>query len=140
MLKRIIYPFLLMGLVSMLSCSNNMESVNEESQTSNQVRKDLSVEDFKNIISEKTIVLDVRRAVEFQAGHLENAINIDFFSSNFVAEVSKLDNSKKLLIYCASGGRSSGAMNKLADSGFSEMYNMLGGFGAWRKANFDYVK
>ncbi len=140
MLKRIIYLALVLGSVTMLSCSNSSKMDNQQSQAKGTVAKDLSVVDFKSKISEETIILDVRRSVEFEAGHLVNAVNIDYFSPNFINEVEKLDKTKKLLIYCASGGRSAGAMKKLSNSGYSEMYNMLGGFGAWKRANFEYVK
>ena len=108
---------------------------NNESETT----KDVSAVDFKELITKGTIVLDVRRPVEYNAGHLENAININYFDGDFVQRITKLDKSKTLLIYCASGGRSSGAMNKLKGQGFSTMYNMLGGISAWKKSGFALV-
>ena len=67
-------------------------------------------------------------------------ININYFDNDFITQVSKLDKSKTLLIHCASGGRSSAAMNKLKGNDFSIMYNMLGGFSAWEKSGFKVVK
>ena len=55
----------------------------------------LSVEDFATKISDSSVVvLDVRTAGEFQEGHIQNAINIDYEGLNFEGEVNKLDKTK----------------------------------------------
>lgn len=140
MLKKIVYSVVLFSAVLVVSCGSATETEAVEFQEIKVVAEDISVEQFKSKISEESIILDVRRPIEYQAGHVANAVNIDFFSPNFLSEVSKLDKSKKILIYCASGGRSAGAMKKMGNTGFVEMYNMMGGFGAWKNANFEYVK
>lgn len=113
-----------------------VESVNHITETA----KSINVSQFKQLINSEVIILDVRRPIEFGAGHLENAININYFDKDFIDQASKLDKSKALLIHCASRGRSSGAMNKLKGNGFSTIYNMLGGFSAWQKAGFKVIK
>ncbi|MEN8929204.1 MAG: rhodanese-like domain-containing protein [Flavobacteriales bacterium] len=125
------------------SCDTATKSVDAESNQSEQgtaVANDVSVNEFKSLINDNSIVLDVRRPVEFKAGHLKNAININYFDDDFLAQVIKLDKSKTLLIHCASGGRSAGAMSKLSGRGFEAMYNMLGGINAWENAKFEVVK
>lgn len=126
----------------MLSCEstsvaeNNKNSVNQEVK----IAKDISVKEYKELINSDAIILDVRRPIEFNAGHLKNAININYFDDDFIDQVMKLDNTKTLLIHCASGGRSAGAMAKLKNRGFSKMYNMLGGFTAWERAGYEVIK
>tara|TARA_R110002050_G_scaffold175846_1_gene308681 strand:- start:345 stop:665 length:321 start_codon:yes stop_codon:yes gene_type:complete len=78
------------------------------------------------------IVLDVRTPWEFESGHLENALHIDFFSSNLEAELNKLDKSKYYLIYCRSGARSYSACSVMASNGFAKVANMMGGIMAWQ--------
>lgn len=97
-----------------------------------EIAEDISPAKFNSLISEKAIVLDVRTPNEFQSGHIKDAVNIDFFSEDFMNQVQQLDKSKVLLIHCASGGRSSKAMNKLKGKGFAALYNMLGGMNAWK--------
>lgn len=126
-----------------LSCQMSTEStmkVAGQSEVTAGEMKDVSPMEFQKLIGENSIILDVRREVEYNSGHLEGAVNIDFFSDNFVEEVTKLDKNKTLLIYCASGGRSSTAMKKLEGKGFAIMYNMLGGFGSWRSNNLPFVQ
>ena len=73
-------------------------------------------------------LLDVRTQDEFNAGHLEGAINIDIWSPSFMKEVkSRFDRSKPLLIYCAGGGRSAMAAEDLSKKGFKLIYDLEGG-------------
>ncbi len=125
-----------------MSCQLNEEVEKGDSTilVNEQISKDISVLEFQKLISENSIILDVRTADEYNAGHLADAVNIDFFSTNFMDDVLELNKSKTLLIHCASGGRSSKAMSKLTSKGFNTMYNMLGGFGAWKNNNLPSVK
>ena len=81
------------------------------------------------------VLLDVRTSGEFTRGALQNAINIDINSSNFEAEVSKLDKNKVYLVYCLSGARSASAVNYMLKNGFKEAYNLQGGLLAWQRNN-----
>lgn len=116
------------------------KNLTEVKQPKENIAKDISVEEYKNMISDKSIILDVRTPEEFVKGHLDGAININYFDENFIEQVSSLDKSKALLIHCAAGGRSAKAMNSLKDKGFSKLYNMLGGYNAWVGAGHSVVK
>ncbi len=77
------------------------------------------------------IIIDVRTRQELADGHIENVINIDFYSETFRDELNKLDKNKTYLIYCRSGSRSGKALDIMAELNFEEVYNMLGGILAW---------
>ena len=47
-----------------------------------------------------------------------------------------MEKSKPILVYCASGGRSSQAAAILAKHGFMEVYNLEGGLYGWQNAGF----
>jgi rhodanese-related sulfurtransferase len=74
-------------------------------------------------LSEGTIIIDVRTPGEFATGHLENALNIDVQSPDFVAQVSELDPNASYFIYCRSGNRSGQAISQMSNMGFTEMRN-----------------
>jgi rhodanese-related sulfurtransferase len=78
------------------------------------------------------IILDVRTPEEFAAGHLKNAININYYDKDFVERVSSLDKLKKVVVYCAVGGRGGQAMTKMDALGFQYVLNMKGGYNAWK--------
>ncbi|GAA4318235.1 rhodanese-like domain-containing protein [Pontixanthobacter gangjinensis] len=81
---------------------------------------------------DKAVILDVRTEEEVEEGYIPNSKNIDIYKGQgFVNEVEKLDKSKHYYIYCRSGKRSSQACILLDQMGFSETYNLLGGFSEW---------
>ena len=89
----------------------------------------------KNKDNPQFIILDVRTIDEYNSGHISNALNIDYKSSNFKDEVGKLDKNKTYLTYCRSGRRSTEASDLMADMGFENIYMIDGGIMAWEKAN-----
>jgi thioredoxin 1 len=77
-------------------------------------------------------LVDVRTAVEYHGGHLENAVNIDLFSEDFSNEIdNQLDRTKPVLLYCKKGGRSAKALDQLKEMGFEEVYDLQGGYDSW---------
>ncbi len=100
------------------------------------ITKDVSPKELKeHITKSKAIIVDVRTPEEVAQGKIPHSMNINYFG-NFKLEVEKLDKTKPVYVYCASGGRSTKAMQDLSKMGFIEVYNLLGGFGAWRAAKF----
>lgn len=78
--------------------------------------------DYKNLIAEGAIILDVRSVGEFGGGHINNAINIpvDTLSKN----LSKLkDKNKAIITCCASGMRSEAAKGILEANGYTNVHN-----------------
>lgn len=72
------------------------------------------------------IVVDVRRADEYAAGHIPGAILIpnEEIGTEQPAELPDLD--QIILIYCRSGNRSKQASQKLADMGYTNVYEFGG--------------
>ncbi len=85
-------------------------------------------------------LVDVRSDSEFSTGHLKSAVNIDVNSPQFEAKVAKLDKKKPVYVYCAVGGRSSKAMDKLHKMGFAEVVNLDGGIKAWTREQKPVVR
>ena len=82
---------------------------------------------------ENAILIDVRRPDEFEKGHLDGAININYFSDDFWQEMEALQDDKDFLIYCRSGRRSIRACTLMKNGGFeaSKIFNLDGGIIAW---------
>jgi phage shock protein E len=70
-----------------------------------------------------TEVLDVRTPVEFMAGHLAQARNLNVSSDDFAQQVAQLDTSKTYVVYCRSGKRSSKAADIMYQKGFHHVVN-----------------
>ncbi len=102
----------------------------------------LSAADFDTKIKATPFaeIIDVRTPEEFSKGHLINAKNIDWNGDKFDAEISYIDKSKPVFVYCLSGGRSSSAATKMREDGFKEVYELSGGIMKWRGANMPETK
>ena len=85
-------------------------------------------------------VLDVREPSEFAAGHIKDAILIPLGQvEKRIAELEGLKD-QPMIVVCGSGGRSAAAIKTLSSKfGFTQLQNLKGGMGAWRKAGLPIV-
>jgi glyoxylase-like metal-dependent hydrolase (beta-lactamase superfamily II)/rhodanese-related sulfurtransferase len=77
-------------------------------------------------------IVDVRNPGEVAAGAIPNAIAIPV--GQLPTRLSELDSAKPTVVYCAGGYRSSVAASLLRQNGFSDVSDILGGYGAWDDA------
>jgi len=86
------------------------------------------------------LLLDVRTRGEFSNGHIKNALLIPVQElQKRVGELSEYKHSD-ILIYCATGNRSTVASKILVDNGFKRITNMRYGIYQWAKSNYPIVK
>ncbi len=76
-------------------------------------------------------LIDVRTAEEFGAGHLPKARNVDFKKDDFLKQLEGLNKEQPVMLYCLGGSRSSAAAQLLASNGFSQVYELDGGYMRW---------
>jgi rhodanese-related sulfurtransferase len=132
-------------LVSILgSCQSPSESEIRQkgvSEESRQELKVLTVDEFKERIGQNGVqLLDVRTPAEFSGGYIAGARNVDISQwKTFETEISKLDKSKPVMVYCAVGGRSGQASSYLEKQGFSQIYDLQGGMKAWIAESEDII-
>lgn len=84
--------------------------------------------------SETGILLDVRTPGEWNAGHLPDAILVDFMAADFHTRIQKLDMDKTYYVYCRSGNRSSKASLIMQQLGFKKVYNIKDGYEKLKEA------
>jgi rhodanese-related sulfurtransferase len=92
----------------------------------------------KLLIDNPGVLLDVRTKQETNNGYLENASFIDFYDENFEEKASWIKKDQPIYIYCHAGGRSSKAADILLSLGFSEVYNLVGGYSNWIDQNLPF--
>ena len=92
----------------------------------------ISQDEAMQMMQEQTdyLIVDVRRPDEFAEGHIAGAINVP--SDDITDDMPELlpDKNQVLLIYCRSGNRSKEASKKLADIGYTNVYE-FGGINTW---------
>ncbi len=120
----------LVAILSLVSCQQASKDGQKESLNASEFSKKISeTQDAK--------IIDVRTPEEFEKGHLINALNYDWNGNNFDTEISSLDKSKPVFVYCLSGGRSGSAASKMRSDGFKEVYELEGGIIKWRAENLE---
>jgi len=85
------------------------------------------------------VVLDIRTPEEFDEAHLADAIDVDFYASDFADQLDKLDKDVPYVMYCRTGNRSSDAVQTMKDLGFVEVYEIDGGIVNWYEQGYPVV-
>ncbi len=94
----------------------------------------------KNKGNKNFIIIDVRQPNEYNQGHIQNAILINYYSKNFKEQIAKLDRDKIYVIYCRSGSRSGRTLKLMKQLNFKTVYNIYGGIMNWERENLPIVK
>ncbi|MDO5336892.1 MAG: rhodanese-like domain-containing protein [Eubacteriales bacterium] len=90
--------------------------------------KKISMEYALQLAAEGGVLVDVRSREEFQKKHLEGAINLPYCDVHGIAEKHLKDKKQAIIVYCATGKRSSQSVNSLVYLGYENVY-YLGGIG-----------
>ncbi len=96
----------------------------------------LSSAEFKKLMDDDVVVLDVRTPGEYKNGHLPNAGNLNIYNPKFDKEIRLLDKNKKILVYCTTGFRSKNAAKRLIRAGYTNVYNLRKGIMEWQYLKF----
>ncbi len=89
----------------------------------------------------EVVFVDVREGGEWAQGHIPGAVHAPRGHLEFLADPefprhnAALVQDKILLLYCASGGRSTLAAKTLHDMGFPRARSLVGGMAAWKEAD-----
>jgi rhodanese-related sulfurtransferase len=116
-MKKVVAALFVSGLF-LTGCSSTSASVSNLGAT----------EFLEKASTQDVVLIDVRTPGEFAEGNIVNALNIDVQSSSFDSQIAQLDPTKTYALYCRSGNRSGIAAEKMADAGFTSIYNATVGF------------
>ncbi|HJN96786.1 MAG: thiosulfate sulfurtransferase GlpE [Gammaproteobacteria bacterium] len=75
-------------------------------------------------------IADIRDDQSYLQGHIDSAVHLHESNLQEFIEGAELD--APLLVYCYHGHMSEDSAAYLAEQGFSDTYNLDGGFAAWR--------
>jgi phage shock protein E len=99
---------------------------------------DISAQTAYGMVNSGILVVDVRTPDEYDIMHINNAINVPYHNmTDFPTRLAPLAGKQNtpMILYCRSGIRSKNAWLYLNSTGYTEIYNMLGGINAWRALN-----
>ncbi|WP_340066778.1 rhodanese-like domain-containing protein [Ascidiimonas aurantiaca] len=95
----------------------------------------LPTEAYQKAIKDNQILLvDVRTPGEYRQGHIAKAINLNIFNRGaFKSHFEKIARNTPVYLYCRSGQRSQQAARLLAKMGFTQLFDLRGGYIAWQR-------
>jgi rhodanese-related sulfurtransferase len=98
--------------------------------------QEISVQNAEQAIREADVLVDVREADEFAAGHMPGAVHISrgMLEFRFSGMPALQSRDLKIVLYCKTSGRAALAAVALHDMGYLNVQSIAGGFDAWAAA------
>jgi rhodanese-related sulfurtransferase len=100
----------------------------------------VSAADAVRLINKGALVIDVRKADDFVAGHIVNARNVALEKIQEDQESIAKKKDKIVLAVCDNGGLSGKAASLLRKAGYQNAFSLRGGIVGWRADNLPLVK
>ena len=107
-----------------------------------QTVQEISIDQAIAAIQSSDVLIDVREADEYAAGHLPGAIHM----SRGMLEFKMASNPKmqsrdlNIVLYCKTSGRAALSAKSLADMGYTHVRSIAGGVDAWVAAGHELYK
>ena len=127
--------------------SGKRHSATDLVQKAKQEVENLSPEQLRDELKDpKVVLVDIREAEELaQNGKIEGSVHAPRGMLEFYADPSlpyhkpEFDEQKRIVLHCASGGRSALAAKTLKEMGYSNIAHLDGGLKAWKEKGLPVV-
>lgn len=117
------------------------KSASELVQEARQRVQNLSVDEVAAELGRGNVTLiDLREPAELESGRIPGSVNAPRGMLEFYADPTtpyyrpEFDRNQRIILHCASGGRSALAADTLRQMGYTDVGHMDGGFRAWEAA------
>jgi sulfur-carrier protein adenylyltransferase/sulfurtransferase len=102
--------------------------------------KSIDIDEARRMLEKPgTVLLDVREGDEWRQGHIPQAVGIPRGFLELRVEEKVPDHKMPVILQCASGTRSLLAARSLRELGYENVYNLTGGFNAWKDRGLPWV-
>ncbi|MFZ1120071.1 MAG: molybdopterin-synthase adenylyltransferase MoeB [Candidatus Binataceae bacterium] len=102
--------------------------------------KSIDIDEARRMLEKPgTVLLDVREGDEWRQGHIPQAVGIPRGFLELRVEEKVPDHKTPVILQCASGTRSLLAARSLREMGYENVYNLTGGFNAWKDRGLPWV-
>lgn len=104
--------------------------------------QEVAIADAEQAIRAADVLVDVREADEFAAGHLAGAIHISrgMLEFKFTANPALQARDLRIVLYCKTSGRAALAAVALQEMGYLNVLSIAGGFDGWVAAGKPVAK
>jgi rhodanese-related sulfurtransferase len=100
----------------------------------------LSAQQAVRLMNQGALVIDLRSKELYDAGHIGDARNVPVRELESQADSLKKWRDKSVITYCDSGVDGASAARTLMKLGFTKVFNLQGGLGAWLKDNLPVAR
>jgi rhodanese-related sulfurtransferase len=100
----------------------------------------VSPQDAIRLMNRGAVVIDLRPAEQYAAGHLSGARRMDGEQILKAGDALKKYKQKPLIVYDETGSLGTSAARQLKALGFTQAFNLRGGLAAWRSDNLPLEK
>ncbi|MDO6442226.1 rhodanese-like domain-containing protein [Marinobacter sp. 2_MG-2023] len=119
-----------------------MKNVHDLVEAAKAHVREIPLEKSEQAIEQADVLIDVREADEFHAGHIPGALNIprgilEFKLTNDPAFENRGLN---IVIYCKNSGRSALSAKAMKEMGYMHVQSIAGGIEAWQEAGKRVIK
>src|ERR1700684_1099307 len=102
--------------------------------------KQIDIDEARRMIDKPgTVLVDVRESDKWRQGHIPQAVAIPRGFLELRIEEKVPDHKTPVILQCASVTRSLLAARTLRELGYENVYNMTGGFSAWKDRGLPWI-
>jgi rhodanese-related sulfurtransferase len=104
--------------------------------------REVALHEAEAVIQQADVLMDVREADEFSAGHLPGAVLVPRGLLEFKLSATPALSSRdlKVVVYCKTSGRAALAAQAMQSMGYLNVTSIAGGYDAWAAAGKPVVK
>jgi rhodanese-related sulfurtransferase len=106
-----------------------------EMRTLSESRLSVSPQELIRLMNQGALLLDLRAAEQYQAGHLTGARQMNGEQILKASDTLKKHKEKAVVVYDDSGSLGAAAVRQLTAQGFTRVFALRGGLAAWRADN-----
>jgi rhodanese-related sulfurtransferase len=100
----------------------------------------VSPQDMVRLMNQGALLIDLRPAEQYTAGHVGGARQMSGDQILQAAETLKKYKEKAVVVYDDTGSLGASAVRQLAAQGFTKAFNLRGGLAAWRTENLPLIR
>ena len=104
--------------------------------------QEIALADVEQAIRDADVLVDVREADEYAAGHVPGAVHMSrgILEFKFSGNPALQSRDLKVVLYCKTSGRAAMSAVALQDMGYLNVKSIAGGFDAWAAAGKPVAK
>ena len=139
-MNKVLIIVLVFGTIIIAACSASTDSssVGQEVSVNGGTYTNITVPELESMLEEKDFTfVNVHIPFEGDIPNTDFFIQFDQIDQNL--DLLPVDKDAKIVLYCRSGNMSSTASKTLVDLGYTNIWNLDGGFNAWKAAGLPLV-